>query len=96
MKLPLLRRPSAYLPLLMSLAALAIVLVHVSVFGVARQDDEGTTAHLFQLLIAGQLIVAGYFAFRWLPTAPGQAKWVLLLQALGVLLACAPVAALGL
>jgi len=96
MKLPLLRRPSAYLPLLMSLAALAIVLVHVSVFGAARQEDEGTAAHLFQLLIAGQVLVAGYFALRWLPTAPSQAKWVLLLQALGVLLACAPVAALGL
>ncbi len=96
MKMPLLRRPSAYLPLLMSLAALVIVLVHVSVFGVARQEDEGAAAHLFQLLIAGQVLVAGYFALRWLPSAPSQALRVLLLQALAVLLACAPVAALGL
>ena len=94
--LPLLKKPSAYLPLLMSLAALAIMLLHVGIVGTAREADEGAAAHIFQLLVSGQVLVAGYFALRWLPTAPCQATLVLVLQALAVLLACAPVAALGL
>ena len=96
MKLPLLKKPSAYLPLLMSLAAFAIVLVRVSVFGATKEADEGGAAHVFQLLVAGQVLVAGYFAMRWLPTAPRQAMWVLAIQAIALLVACAPVAALGL
>ena len=96
MKLPLLKKPSAYLPLLMSLAAFAIVLVRVSVFGATKAADEGGAAHVFQLLVAGQVLVAGYFAIRWLPTAPRQAMWVLAIQAIALLVACAPVAALGL
>jgi len=96
MKLPLLKKPSAYLPLLMSLAAFAIVLVRVSVFGATKEADEGGAAHVFQLLVAGQVLVAGYFAIRWLPTAPRQAMWVLAIQAIALLVACAPVAALGL
>jgi hypothetical protein len=94
--LPLLKKPSAYLPLLMSLAALAIALLRVGIVGTAREADEGAAAHFFQLLVAGQVLVVGYFALRWLPTAPRQAIFVLVLQALAVLLACAPVAALGL
>jgi len=96
MEMSLLKKPSAYLPLLMSLPALAIVLAHVTIFGTAKEGDEGAAAHLFQLLVAGQVLVAGCFAVRWLPTAPRQATKVLVLQALAVLLACAPVALLGL
>ena len=43
-----LKRPSAFLPLAMSFAALATVLVHVAVFGVAREADEGTAAHIWR------------------------------------------------
>jgi hypothetical protein len=96
MELPLLRKPSAYLPLLMSLAALVVVLAHVSVFGAAREADEGAAAHVFQLLVVGQVLLAGYFALRWLPTAPRQAIPVLFMQALAALVACATVACLGL
>ncbi len=51
----MLRRPSAFLPLAMSLAALGLVLTVVSIFGVVHETDEGTAAHLWQLLMAGQL-----------------------------------------
>ena len=37
---PFLKRPSAYLPVVMSLTALVIVLVHIAIFGVAREADE--------------------------------------------------------
>jgi hypothetical protein len=38
------------LPVAMSCTALAIVVSHLAIFGVAREADEGTAAHLFQLL----------------------------------------------
>jgi hypothetical protein len=87
----MLRRPSAFLPLAMSAAALAIVLGYAAIFGVARQADEGTAAHLWQLLMAGQLPVVLYFAVRWLPAAPRQAVPVLAVQIAAALAAMFPV-----
>ncbi|HLN93909.1 MAG TPA: hypothetical protein VK389_08600 [Thermoanaerobaculia bacterium] len=85
------KKPSAFLPVAMSLAALSLVLGHILVFGVAREADEGTAAHLWQLLIGGQLPVVAFFAIKWLPRAPRQALLVLVLQALVGLAALAPV-----
>jgi hypothetical protein len=54
MKLSLVFRPlAAWFPIAMSLAALALVLFHIAAVGTAPQGDEGTEAHIFQLLIAG-------------------------------------------
>src|ERR687886_2081839 len=85
------RRPSAVIPLAMSCAAFAVVLGHIAVAGVARQADEGTAAHLWQLLMAGQLPVVAFCAARWLPRSPRQALLVLALQAGAALAALAPV-----
>ena len=88
----LLRQPSALVPLLMSCAALALVLGHVAMFGIVRGEaDEGTPAHLFQLLMAGQLPFVAYFAITWLPSAPAKALQVLGLQVVAALAACAAV-----
>ena len=65
----LLRRPSAVIPLAMSVTALALVTIYVSVFGVARETDEGAVAHLWQLLIVGQTPIVAFFLFQWLPRA---------------------------
>jgi hypothetical protein len=75
----------------MSLAALVIVLGHVAMFGAAREADEGAAAHLWQLLMAGQLPVIAFFTLRWLPQMPKQAVQVLALQIVAVLAALAPV-----
>jgi hypothetical protein len=75
----------------MSLAALTIVLGHIAVFGTARQADEEAAAHLWQLLMAGQVPVVAFFAAKWLPRAPGQALVVLALQGGAMLAALAPV-----
>jgi hypothetical protein len=85
------KQPSALIPLAMSVSALALVLGHIAVFGVAREADEGTAAHLWQILMAGQVPVVAYFALKWLPQAPTQALLVLALQAVAGLAACAPV-----
>jgi len=86
-----LKHPAAFLPLLMSLAALAIVVIHVARFGAAREADEGTSAHLWQLLMAGQLPLVAFFALTRLPRDPRPAAAVLLLQACAGLAALAPV-----
>ena len=85
------RAPSAWVPIAMSLAALAVVVVHVARVGTAREADEGAAAHLWQLLMAGQIPVIAVFAAKWLPRTPGPALLVLGLQAVGVLAAAAPV-----
>ena len=86
-----LKYPSAFLPITMSLLALAVVMTHIALFGTARQPDEGTAAHLWQLLMAGQLPIVAFFAIRWLPRAPRYALLVLALQAAAALAALAPV-----
>ncbi len=58
------RQPSAFIPLAMSLTALALVLAHIAVFGPAREADEGPTAHLWQILMAGQLPILAFFAIK--------------------------------
>ncbi|GAB2547472.1 hypothetical protein [Rhodanobacter koreensis] len=85
------KRPSAFLPVAMSIAALIVVLGDVAMFGVAREADEGAAAHLWQLLIAGQFPVVAFFAIRWLPREPRAAWRVLALQAGAFLAALAPV-----
>jgi len=49
-----LRQPTAVIPLAMSLAALAVILGHIAVSGIAREADEGTAAHLWQILRLGK------------------------------------------
>jgi hypothetical protein len=75
----------------MSLTGLALVLGHITIYGVAREADEGTAAHLWQLLMAGQMPLLAFFAVKWLPRAPRQTLYVLGLQAGAALAAMAPV-----
>lgn len=92
MNLPtIIKQPSAFLPVGMSFAALATVLVHVTMFGGAREADEGTAAHIWQLLMAIQVPIVLYFAVKWLPRSPRDAACVLALQLVAVLAALAPV-----
>jgi hypothetical protein len=86
-----LKRPSALVPLAMSFAALCLVVGHTIFFGVAREADEGTAAHLWQLLLAGVIPVISFFAIKWLPRTPRPAIFVLTLQAVAGLAAAAPV-----
>jgi hypothetical protein len=85
------RQPSAILPVAMSTVALALVLGHVAVYGIVHEADEGTPAHLFQLLMAAQVPIVAFFAIKWLPRDPGPALKVLALQAGAALAAFAAV-----
>ena len=87
----LLNRPSGFIPIAMSTAALATVVGYAAMFGVARQADEGAAAHVWQLLMVGQTPVVAFFAMRWFPTVPRQAVLVLALQVGAALAAMFPV-----
>ena len=89
----LLKRPSAFLPVLMSLGALATVAIALAILGTQgiHQPDEGTAAHVWQLLMAGQLPIVAVFAAKWLPREPKSAVAVLVLQAVAGIAALSPV-----
>jgi drug/metabolite transporter (DMT)-like permease len=91
MNAPSIKEPSALLPLIMSFVAIAIVVGHAAVFGIVHEADEGTPAHIFQLLIALQVPIVAFFAVKWLPQAPKQALLILALQAAAVIAAFAGV-----
>jgi hypothetical protein len=86
--LALLKRPSAFLPLAISAGFLTAFLIMFVEGTLVRHPDEGTVAHLFQILMPAQLLIIVFFARSWLPKNPKPALQVLALQAsaaLGVL-----------
>jgi hypothetical protein len=93
----ILKHPSAFLPLAMSLTALTTLgiaaidgILH-GAHGIVREPDEGTAAHLWQLLMTVQMPIVAFFAIKWLRRAPRPTLGVLALQAGAWLASCAPV-----
>jgi hypothetical protein len=78
----LLKQPSAWIPIAMSFAALAMLLGYVAIFGVVHNEDEGAPAHIFQLIMLAQLPIVAYFGIKWLPKRPKGSLLVLALQAI--------------
>ena len=87
----LMKNPSAFLPLVMSVGALTVIGLFILLHGTAPQADEGTAAHVWQLLMAAQVPIILFFAIKWLPRSPRQAASILVLQAGAALAAMAPV-----
>jgi hypothetical protein len=85
------KRPSAFLPIAMSVIAVAVIIVHIAGSGTAPEKDEGTAAHLWQLLIAAQVPIVAFFIFKWIPQAPRATLSVLAAQIAMALLALAPI-----
>jgi len=91
------RRPSAFLPLAMSLTALTMLLVPIATTVISRHTpvshdpDEGAIAHLWQLLMTVQMPIVLFFAVKWLRRAPRPTVGILALQAGAWLASCAPV-----
>jgi hypothetical protein len=95
--LSLSKKPSAFVPMAMSVTALAVLLGSIAASsGVVRDTDEGAIAHIWQLLMVGQVPILAYFVIRWLPRVPRQTLYVLALQIGAALAAMAPVYFLGL
>ena len=80
----------------MSMAALILLGFVAATSGLVREQDERAVAHLWQLLMAGQLPILAYFLIRWLPRSPRPTVCVFALQLAAALAAMAPVHFLGL
>lgn len=89
------RSPAAWTPVMMSFLALCLVLGQLLLSGPARQPDEGAAAHLWQLLMAGQIPLLIFYAARWLPRTPMPALLMMGIQMAAVAAAVAPVYLLG-
>ncbi len=88
----ILKKPSAWIPIALSLTVLATMLIFIAMFGApVHQADEGTGAHLFQIWLVLEVLMMVFFAIKWLPRAPKQALAVLAIQIVAALAACAPV-----
>jgi len=60
-------------------------------YSTLHEADEGTAAHIFQLLMIAQIPIMAFFAIKWLPRTPRQALHILALQGGAALAAFAPV-----
>ena len=78
----LFRQPSAWIPLAMSLVALAMILGYVAIFGIVQNGDEGAPARIFQLIMVAQLPIAAFFGLRWITKKPKETLIVLVVQAI--------------
>ena len=87
----MIRLPSAFAPIVMSMLAVLMVVLHVARFGLEPQPDETGYVHLWQLLMVAQVPVVAFFALRRFPEAPKPAALVLALQGIAFLAALAPV-----
>lgn len=76
----MIKHPSAFIPVVMSAAAMLLVAGFLAKYGIVRQEDEGTAARIFQLLIVAQLPIVGYHTVRWMPQNVRVALQVLALQ----------------
>lgn len=72
---------SGWLPLAIPVVLLAVGVRYLAIHGFVSQPDEGTEAHLFQLLMPVQLLAMTFFALTWVRRAPRLALPVLALQA---------------
>jgi hypothetical protein len=81
MSVPLMKQPSAFVPLAMSLVGLTMVIVYATMFGVVHGGPERAPARIFQLLMVAQIPIGLFFAIKWLPREPKQTLLVLALQA---------------
>ena len=89
-------RRSALVLMALSLTALAAFVAVLVIGHPAREPDEGTGAHLWQLTMAAQLPLAAFFGITWLPVAPRAAGAVFALQLIAIFANLAVVHALGL
>ena len=89
------RQPTAFIPIAMSAAALGTVLYHIVTVGTAPQPDEGAAAHIWQLLMAGQVPVVLFYAVKSLSEGSKTALPILALQVGAAVAAVAPIYLLG-
>ena len=88
----LLKKPSAWIPVLLSLIMLGILMLYLAkIIPPDPTGDEGTGAHLFQIWLVLETMMIPIFAIKWLPKMQRQALLTLAIQITLVIIVCAPV-----
>jgi hypothetical protein len=87
----IMKKPSAFLPIAMSVTALAVILIYIAMHSSNPQPDEGLAAHLWQLLMVLQIPIIVFFAIRWISQSPRLAVIILVLQIIAALAALTPI-----
>ncbi|OHA00326.1 MAG: hypothetical protein A3C11_01260 [Candidatus Sungbacteria bacterium RIFCSPHIGHO2_02_FULL_49_12] len=76
----IIKKPSAWIPIVIPLVFFAYLVIYITIFGIAREEDEGTAAHIFQIWMVLEVLMIAFFAIKWLPQRPKQALLILALQ----------------
>lgn len=87
----LLKKPSAWIPIVLPLGILAMLFITLITSGFVRQEDEGAEAHIFQVWLFLEVILIAFFGIRWFPRMPKQALPLFAVQIILTLVACFPV-----
>lgn len=82
----IIKRPSAWIPIVIPLIFFEYLIIYITIFGIVREEDEGTAAHLFQLWLVLEPLMVGFFAVKWLQRARKEALIILALQIIAALL----------
>jgi hypothetical protein len=82
----IIKKPSAWVPIAIPLIFFAYLVICITFFGIVREKDEGTGAHLFQLWLVLEPLMLGFFAVKWFQRAPKQALLILTVQIVAALL----------
>ena len=92
----LIKKPSAWVPIVLPFIFFAYLVIYISIFGIVRQEDEGTGAHLFQLWLVLEPFMLGFFALKWFKSARKETLIILAIQIIAALLPVSVVFSLGL
>ena len=89
----LLKRPSAWIPIVLSLGIIAMIAGFLAFTTVPSEpaQDEGVAAHLFQLWLVLEVLLIPFFGLTWLPRMPKEALLILAAQIFLVLAGMFPV-----
>lgn len=80
----LIKRPSAFVPVLMSITAIIILLYNIMIVGVEQKQGEEIVTGIYEILIIWQLPVIAFFAFKWGSQNFKNGLIVLLIQILAI------------
>ncbi len=89
----IIRKPSAWLPIAISLVVLTSILGYVAVatFGVVPEDGSRIFSIYFQWLTLAQVPIIVFFAIKWLSRQPKQAALILVVQIIAAVISLAPI-----
>ena len=89
----LLKRPSAWIPIVLSLGIITMIAGFLTFIAVPSEpaQDEGVAAHLFQIWLVLEALMIPFFALTWLPRLPKEASFLLAAQIFLVLAGMFPV-----